>query len=152
MQRRFLSLYSSSQSPGPHTSLSPRRSLVASIINGFPTRGMHADFASSDNTGAGVINYGIPFSIVDSDPAKGQAFPPGPTNFYMYPTESDVKSGIPFGSGRYPFPANAPIEGAYPGCSVADCNTDRHVLVVDNYTCTLYEGWKCEAPADASCE
>jgi len=24
------------------------------------------------------------------------------------------------------------------------------VLAVDNYTCTLYEAWKCEAPADAS--
>jgi hypothetical protein len=59
-------------------------------------------------------------------------------------------TGVPRGSGRYPFPANAPIEGAYPGCSIADCDTDRHVLVVDNFTCTLYEAWRCEWPASAT--
>ena len=54
---------------------------------------------------------------------------------------------MPPGSGAYPFPAAAPIEGAYPGCSLADCDTDRHVIALDNATCTLYEAWRCEAPA-----
>jgi len=125
-------------------------SIISAINNGNAARGMHADFASTDNTGAGVIYAGIPFITVDSDRSKAQPFAPGPTDFYLYPTESDLKAGIPYGSRRYPFPRDAPIEGAYPGCSMADCNTDRHVLVVDNFTCTLYEAWKCEAPADAS--
>ena len=64
-----------------------------------------------------------------------------PCHLHLHPT------GMPFGSGRYPFPPNASIEGAYPGCSMADCNGDRHVLALDNYTCTLYEAWKCEAPS-----
>jgi hypothetical protein len=31
---------------------------------------------------------------------------------------------------------------------MTDCDTDRHVLVVDNFTCTLYEAWRCQAPAN----
>eukprot|EP00882_Tetradesmus_deserticola_P021089 GHRQ01022818.1.p1 GENE.GHRQ01022818.1~~GHRQ01022818.1.p1 ORF type:complete len:141 (+),score=17.51 GHRQ01022818.1:317-739(+) len=61
---------------------------------------------------------------------------------------ADWVTGTP--AGRYPFPIDAPIEGAYPGCSVTACNTDRHVLVVDNATCTLYEAWRCQAPSDAA--
>jgi hypothetical protein len=52
----------------------------------------------------------------------------------LYQDESDV--------GPYPFPANVPIEGAYPGCSFDDCPGDRHVLVVDDETCKLYETWQ----------
>lgn len=59
-------------------------------------------------------------------------------------------TGVPRGSGRYPFPADAPTEGAFAGCSITDCDTDRHVLVVDNYTCTLYEAWRCEWPSSAT--
>lgn len=124
--------------------------LISSINDGNPSRSIHPDFASTTDTGAGIIPDGIPFITVDSNPAKAQQFPPGPTVFNMYPTESDVTAGVPRGSGRYPFPANAPIEGAYPGCSIADCDTDRHVLVVDNYTCTLYEAWRCEWPTSAT--
>jgi hypothetical protein len=147
---------------------------------------------------------GIPFNLVDSNPAKKQAFAPGPTNFYLYPTESDRAAGanhwplvwqasavcwtalnawpiaesdlacihyplpptlatrpspgrrgtagIPWGSGRYPFPPNASVEGAFPGCRLGDCSGDRHVIALDSYTCMLYEGWLCDQPDDASCE
>ncbi len=37
--------------------------------------------------------------------------------------------------GPYPFPANAPIEGG------ASSTGDRHVLVVETGSCTLYETW-----------
>ena len=35
---------------------------------------------------------------------------------------------------------------------MAACDTDRHVLAVDNYTCTLYEAWRCQAPSGPSGE
>lgn len=63
--------------------------------------------------------------------------PPTPqpqVNFTEYKSESDP--------GPYPIPANASIEGAYPGCPVSTCLGDRHVVVLDNATCLLYEvGW-----------
>ena len=98
---------------------------------------------------------------MDSNPACGLSYPPGPTDFYLYKSESDtsagaqcgwqggapwrlhswrsprpdalaaLRAGVPWGSGRYPFPADAPIEGAYTGCSMTDCDTDRHVIAVD---------------------
>jgi len=120
---------------------------VLYVSEGDTAVGMHADFAGHEGSGATTVLWGIPFITVDSDPSKSQSFAPGPTDFYLYPTESDLKAGIPYGSGRYPFPKDAPIEGAYPGCSMAACDTDRHVLVVDNFTCTLYEAWRCQAPA-----
>jgi hypothetical protein len=57
-----------------------------------------------------------------------------------------TRAGVPPGSGRYPFPLDAPIEGAYPGCSMTACNTDRHVIAIDNATCILYEAWRCQEP------
>jgi hypothetical protein len=69
------------------------RALVSSINDGNPSRPIHPDFASSTDTGAGIIQDGIPFMTVDSNPAKAQQFPPGPTIFNMYPSESDVTAG-----------------------------------------------------------
>lgn len=69
------------------------RALIASINDGNPSRSIHPDFASTTDTGAGLIPDGIPFITVDSNPAKSQQFPPGPTVFNMYPTESDVTAG-----------------------------------------------------------
>ena len=91
------------------------------------------------------------------------AFTPTPTaaraallwpSQHRWPPASTLLStpGVPMGSGRYPYPNNAPIELAYPGCSLAACPSDRHVLAVDNYTCSLFVSWKCQAPFDANCE
>ena len=50
-----------------------------------------------------------------------------PTLSSAPPNVSAPLAGVPEGSGRYPFPYDAPIEGAYPGCSMTTCDTDRCV-------------------------
>ena len=73
--------------------------------------GFHMDFGSG-TWGGGPI--GIPFNIV------GSGVPKVPVSFY-YADESDP--------GPYPIPANPLIE----------YDSDHHILIVDNSTCTLYE-------------
>ncbi len=76
--------------------------------------GFHPDVGSGDEDGP----IGIPYVVVPGDQARvGVSF--------LYADESDP--------GPYPIPANAPIEGG------PDADGDRHVLVVDSDTCTLYE-------------
>ena len=78
---------------------------------------LHPDFGSGEYQGSFI---GIPYSIVDSSQA--------PVNilFNAYGDESDP--------GPMPIPATANIEG-YPNPG----NGDRHVLVLDNNNCWLYE-------------
>jgi len=78
---------------------------------------LHPDFGSGEYQGSFI---GIPYSIVDSSQA--------PVNilFNAYGDESDP--------GPMPIPANANIEG-YPNPGTGD----RHVLVLDNNNCWLYE-------------
>ncbi len=79
--------------------------------------GMHADFGSGQYQGS---NIGIPYSVVSGTQA------PVSITFTAYGSESDP--------GPMPLPGNAPIEGdPNPG------NGDRHVLVLDNSNCFLYE-------------
>ncbi|HVO79883.1 MAG TPA: hypothetical protein VMT28_04085 [Terriglobales bacterium] len=79
--------------------------------------GLHADFGSGQYQGS---NIGIPYVVVDGNQSLV------PINFTAYGDESDP--------GPMPVPANAPIEGdPNPG------NGDRHVLVLDNGNCFLYE-------------
>jgi hypothetical protein len=76
----------------------------------------------------GADLYGIPVNVV----------PPGqplvPVSFEWYPEESDA--------GPYPFPSpgNVLIEGNSP----ESCDGDCHLLVVQQGTCMLYEGYACE--------
>jgi len=89
--------------------------LVASI--GLDTS-VHADFGSGLWDGARI---GIPFVVVD-----GRTTPKARVAF-SYADESD--------RGPYPIPANVPIEGQpKPGNG-----GDRHALIVDRSSCTLYE-------------
>jgi hypothetical protein len=90
----------------------------AAIINFIgPTIGMHADFGSGEYQGS---NIGIPYAVVDGTQS------PVSINFTAYGDESDP--------GPMPIPGNASIEGdPNPG------NGDRHVLVLDNGNCFLYE-------------
>jgi len=75
--------------------------------------GFHPDFGADDG---GPI--GIPYVVVTDDQA--------PVNVtFDYADESDA--------GPYPIPADAPIEGG------PEADGDRHVLVVNSDTCTLYE-------------
>jgi len=77
---------------------------------------VHADF------GSGLWDdgpIGIPFvNVPGSQPFV-------PINFIAYGNESDP--------GPYPVPTNAPVEGG------PDAGGDRHVLVINQGNCTLYE-------------
>jgi hypothetical protein len=90
----------------------------ANIINFIgPSVVLHPDFGSGEYNGSDI---GIPYVIVDNT----QPFVA--INFTAYGSESDP--------GPMPVPSNAPIEGdPNPG------NGDRHVLVLDNNNCWLYE-------------
>ncbi len=93
----------------------PNSSAIITFIGS--TIGLHADF------GAGQYNnstIGIPYSVVNASQ------PLLPVNFTAYGDESDA--------GPMPIPLTAPIEG-YPNPGTGD----RHVLVLDNGNCFLYE-------------
>ncbi len=77
--------------------------------------GLHPDFGAEYN---GAPN-GIPYVIVPASQPKVAI------DFVDSPDESDP--------GPYPVPADAPIEGGPQG------DGDRHVLVVQQGSCTLYE-------------
>jgi len=92
--------------------LSPRSAAWVTSIGGS-TR-LHPDFGTFWDGGP----IGIPFVHVGAGQAKV------PVSF-DYADESDP--------GPYPIPRNAPIEGG------PDADGDRHVLVVDDSACKLYE-------------
>lgn len=81
-------------------------------INALPGN-LHPDFGENPD-------YGIPFNIVPSDQPKV------PVSF-RYSSQSDP--------GPYPIPPNAQIEGG------PSASGDRHVLVLQQGKCRLYEMW-----------
>lgn len=87
-----------------------------------PAKPFHADF------GAGA-SLGIPFVVVPGNQPKV------PVSF-QYADESDP--------GPYPVPANPPIEGG------VQSKGDRHVLIVDQDHCILYELFSSYAQGDGS--
>jgi len=101
----------------------------AAIINFIgPSIGLHADFGSGLYNGSDI---GIPYVVVGSSQS------PVNIDFTAYGDESDP--------GPMPVPANAPIEGdPNPG------NGDRHVLVLDNANCWLYELYSSYPNPDGS--
>lgn len=99
------------------------------IINFIgPSVVLHPDFGSGLYQGSSI---GIPYVVVGT----GQAFVP--IDFTAYGDESDP--------GPMPVPANAPIEG-YPNPG----SGDRHVLVLDNANCWLYELYSSYPNSDGS--
>ncbi len=90
----------------------------AAIINFIGTStGLHPDFGSGLYNGSSI---GIPYTVV------GNQQPLVVVNYTAYGSESDP--------GPMPIAVTAPIEG-YPNPG----NGDRHVLVLDNVNCFLYE-------------
>jgi len=89
--------------------------LITSI--GLDT-GVHPDFGSGLYDGSEI---GIPYVVV-----HGSSTPKAKVTF-DYADESD--------KGPYPIPANVPIEGAPQHANEGD----RHALIVDEDSCTLYE-------------
>ncbi len=92
---------------------------------------LHADFGSGRHG-----DYGIPFSVVPADQ------PRVPIRFTAYGDESDP--------GPYPVPPGARVEGGN------DSDGDRHVLILRQGECRLYElyrafrrgdGWDAESGA-----
>jgi hypothetical protein len=77
------------------------------------TGNLHPDFGQDPH-------YGIPFNIVPSTQKRV------PVTFY-YKSQSNP--------GPYPIPPNAQIEGG------KDASGDRHVLVLQQGKCTLFEMW-----------
>lgn len=101
----------------------------ANIINFIgPSVVLHPDFGSGLYNGSDI---GIPYVIVDNT----QPFVT--INFTAYGSESDP--------GPMPVPSNAPIEG-YPNPGTGD----RHVLVLDNNNCWLYELYSASTGSGAS--
>lgn len=99
--------------------------LVASMGTGDH---VHPDFGT-EWEGAPI---GIPFvNVSESQPLV-------PIEFTAYGDESDP--------GPYPIPAGAPIEGG------PDADGDRHLLVVDTDSCTLYELYRAFPQDDGSYE
>ncbi|KXZ43751.1 hypothetical protein GPECTOR_81g201 [Gonium pectorale] len=99
---------------------------------------LHPDFGGGITVNGQRVLYGIPFITVDSSTTPLVQVDIGPSG---YPDESDAPpAGVPF-------PPSAPVEGAYPGCPEPACGGDRHVLVVDNATCLLYETWRSFPPS-----
>jgi hypothetical protein len=76
--------------------------------------------------------YGIPINVVP------QTQPLAPVAFDWYPDESDA--------GPYPFPG--PNDVIIEGNSPMSCGGDCHLLVVQQGTCMLYEGYACEYQQD----
>jgi hypothetical protein len=76
------------------------------------TAHLHPDFGTN-------TTYGIPYAVVGSGQHKV------PIRFTEYGGESDP--------GPYPVPRNAPVEGG------AHSSGDKHVLVLQEGTCMLYE-------------
>ncbi|MGD0427326.1 MAG: hypothetical protein ABSC10_11445 [Candidatus Acidiferrales bacterium] len=89
---------------------------------------VHPDFGSGEYNGSSI---GIPYVVVDSPQV------PVAINFTAYGSESDP--------GPMPVPASAPIEG-YPNPG----SGDRHVLVLDNTNCWLYELYSSYPQTDGS--
>jgi hypothetical protein len=95
---------------------------------------LHADFGAGLYEGAPI---GIPYIVVPMNQPKV------PIHFAGYADESEpyIEESDP---GPYPVPSDAPIEGGLDG------DGDRHVLVVQEGSCTVYELYKAVPNADGS--
>jgi hypothetical protein len=110
-------------------SASPVDANSAAIISFIgPGIGLHPDFGAGLYSGSSI---GIPYTVVNGSQA------PVNINFTAYGDESDP--------GPMPIPANAAIEG-YPNPG----SGDRHVLVLDNGNCFLYELYNSVANSDGT--
>lgn len=96
--------------------------------------GIHADFGAALYEGAPI---GIPFVVVPRDqPDVDINFEGFGNEPVAIPDESDA--------GPYPIPADAPIEGGLTS------DGDRHVLVIQEQSCTLFELYKATPNKDGS--
>jgi hypothetical protein len=96
----------------------------ATIISNFVgSVNVHPDFGANPT-------YGIPYIVVDGSQSLVNI------NLEAFGDESDP--------GPMPVPANAPVEGG------SSSTGDRHVLVLDNNNCFLYEMYNSSPNSDGS--
>jgi len=92
--------------------VAPNSAATIAYINSHGGNLLHPDFGSPRT-------YGFPYAVVGAGQRKL------PINYTAYGDESDP--------GPFPIPKGAPVEGGN------GSDGDRHVLVVDRSSCTLYE-------------
>jgi len=109
-----------------NVTVDPNSSAIINFIGASDP--VHPDFGSGEYQGSSI---GIPYIVVGAQQA------PVAINFTAYGDESDP--------GPMPIPATALIEG-YPNPG----SGDRHVLVLDNSTCWLYELYSAYPQSDGS--
>ena len=95
--------------------VNPRSAAWMASMNSASTL-IHPDFGPS--FGAQPVPYGMPYTVVSN------SHPTTPMQF-LYASESDP--------GPYPFDGNTPIEGGQ------NASGDRHAIMINKDTCTLYE-------------
>ena len=120
--------------PNPPASLSPRAASLPNqaawnqdISKAPVARNSAAVIAYINSHGGGMLHpdfgspraYGFPYAVVGAGQSRL------PINYTAYGSESD--------RGPFPIPMGAPVEGGQRN------DGDRHVLVVDRSSCTLYE-------------
>jgi hypothetical protein len=94
---------------------------------------LHPDFAAGLYEGAPI---GIPFVVVPMNQPK--------VAIHFRNFESEEQAEHESDAGPYPIPRNAPIEGG------PKSRDDRHVIVVQQGSCTLFELYKAVANRDGS--
>jgi hypothetical protein len=92
--------------------LAPGSAATIAYIDAHGGDHLHPDFGSPRS-------YGFPYAVVGAHQRRL------PIHYTAYGSESD--------RGPFPIPTGAPVEGG------AGSDGDRHVLVVDRASCTLYE-------------
>ncbi len=97
------------------------------------TEALRADFGSGLHDGAPI---GIPFAIVPMTQPKVEI------RFRNFDDEPHARDESD--AGPYPIPRNAPIEGG------PQSRDDRHVIVVQQGSCTLFELYKAVPNTDGS--
>ena len=126
--------------PGTTCPLFPADSVWNTDISGLPVDPHSAQWLASMDAGSadlhpdfgpsgGSVPYGIPYAVVDSSHPKVSIS-------FTYADESDP--------GPYPFGPDTPIEGG------SNSSGDRHALMVDSSTCTLYELWDAQYSSSGS--
>ena len=101
----------------------PVSPLSAAYIASIGATDLHPDFGSN-------LTYGIPYAVVPASQAKVAI------HFTAYGDQSD--------KGPYPIPPGAPVEGG------PSSTGDRHVLVLQEGACKLYELYNATPNADGS--
>jgi hypothetical protein len=91
---------------------------------------LHPDYG-----GSGDELYGIPINVVP------ETQPLVPVDFYWYDDESDP--------GPYPLPA--PLDVIIEGNNPLECDGDCHLLVLQQGSCQLFEGYACYFAAGWLC-